>query len=364
MRITHVQATVYDVPLPGKEFTDAIHRLSRLEVVVARVGTDEGLEGTGWTYTIGTGGTALKALIEDSLAPLIVGEDPGNVERLWDRMWRAVHGIGSSGATMLAIAAVDIALWDVLGKVRGLPLFRLLGGHSDRSPIYGSGINLYYTMDELLEQMKGFLELKVHGVKIKVGRPDVGEDLERLRAVRDLIGPSMPLMVDANQGWTVGEAINRARAMDEFSLFWLEEPILADDHIGYETLARSVNIPLAAGETHYTRYQFADLMHRRAISFVQADVHRCGGVTEWMKIAKMAEAYNLPMAPHGPDEVHTHLVCAVPNGHIIEHVRGDAGGLGWVANPLKSVDGYFAPHDAPGHGIQLNKELLDRCKVA
>jgi len=365
MRVATVEATVHNIPISGKEFTDAIHRLSSLEVVLVRVGTDEGLVGTGWTYTLGTGGIALKALVEGSLAPLIVGESLDNVERLWDRMWRTIHGIGSSGATMLAIAAVDIALWDVLGKTKGVPLFRLLGGHRDRIPLYGSGINLYYTTDELVEQMKAFLALGVHGVKMKVGRPDVGEDLERMQAVREVIGPHMRLMVDANQGWSVGEAMGRARAMERFQPFWLEEPILADDHIGYEALARSVNIPLATGETHYTRYQFADLFRRGAVAFVQADVHRCGGITEWMKIAHMAEAYNLPMAPHGLEEVHTHLACAVPNGYIIEHVAsGGDGAFGIIANPLKPVDGYFTPHEAPGHGVEFRQEVLDRFKVA
>ncbi len=364
MQITTVETTVHLIPLPGKEFTDAIHRLSQLETVVVRIGTDDGLEGMGWTYTMGTGGTALRALIQDSLAPLIVGESPTDVERLWDRMWRTLHGIGSSGMTSLAIAGVDIALWDVLGKARDLPLYRLLGGHRDRIPIYGSGINLYYSLDELVEQIRSFLALGAHGIKMKIGRPDVGEDLERMEAVREVIGPHMPLMVDANQGWSVGEAINRARAMERYDPFWLEEPILADDHIGYETLARSVSIPLATGETHYTRYQFTDLFHRRAVAFVQADVHRCGGITEWMKIAHAAETYNLPMAPHGLEDIHTHLACAVPNGYIIEHVdSGSDDPLGAVANPLQSVDGYFTPHQTPGHGVELRQDVLDRFKV-
>jgi len=363
MRIARIESSVHNIPV-GKEMTDAIHRLSSLELLIARVATDDGLEGTGWSYTLGTGGSALKALVDDSIAPVLTGENADNIERLWDLMWRGLHAIGSSGATSLAIAAVDIALWDILGRARGLPLFRLLGGQRDRVPIYGSGVNLYFTMEELLEQVAGFLSQGVHGVKIKVGRPDVGEDVERLAAVRDLIGPHMRLMVDANQGWSVGEAIGRARAMEEFNLFWLEEPILADDHIGYETLARSINIPIAAGETHYTKYQFCDLFQRRAVSFVQADVNRVGGITEWMKVAHMAQAYNLPMCPHGLEEVHAHLTCAVPNGYIVEHVVAGERHWGHVANPLEPVDGYLSPRETPGHGVELDEGVLARYRTA
>lgn len=363
MRVDRIEASVHRLPV-GKEMTDAIHCLNAIEVIVARVFTDGGAVGTGWTYTLGTGGTALRALIADSLAPLLVGEDPDNIERLWEKMWRGLHAIGSSGATSLAISAVDIALWDLLGKARGLPLFRLLGGHRDKVPVYGSGINLYFSMDDLIAQTKGFLAQNVHGVKIKVGRPDVGEDLERLAAVREVIGPHMPLMVDANQGWSVGEAINRARAMEPFSPFWIEEPVLADDHAGYQVLARSISIPIATGETHYTRFQFADLFHRGAVAFVQADVNRVGGITEWMKVAHMAQGFNLPMCPHGLEEIHLHLTCAVSNGYIVEHVVAGERKWGHVANPIELVDRYLVPRETPGHGVELDEESLARFKMA
>jgi L-alanine-DL-glutamate epimerase-like enolase superfamily enzyme len=280
-------------------------------------------------------------------------------------VWRRLHGIGSSGFVSLAIAAMDIALWDIQGKARGLPLFRLLGGHRESVPVYGSGINLYYTMDELLDQVRGFLSDDVHGVKIKVGRPNLSEDLERIAAVRELIGPQMPLMLDANQGWHVGEAINRARAFEVYNPFWLEEPILADDHIGYETLARSISIPIATGETHYTRFQFADLFRRCCAAFVQADVYRVGGITEWMKIAQTAQSFNLPMCPHGMEEIHAHLTCAVSNGYIVEHVvsGGKDGGFSYLANPLELSKGFIAPRETPGHGVIFDEEVLSRCIV-
>jgi L-alanine-DL-glutamate epimerase-like enolase superfamily enzyme len=170
-------------------------------------------------------------------------------------------------------------------------------------------------------------------------------------------------MVDGNQGWTMAQAINRARAMEPFNLTWLEEPILADDHIGYETLARAVNVPLAAGETHYNRFEFADLIHRRAIGFVQADVHRSGGVTEWMRIAHLAQTYNLPMCPHGPEDLHTHLVCGVLNGYIIEHIDRRKAKPSLTEHRI-SKDGYFTPSQTPGHGVQYLPEVLARTKVA
>lgn len=365
MKIANLEAGVYRVPL-GKVFTDAIHRMDSLELIIAKITTDDGIEGSGWTYTLGDGGTAMKALLEDAIGPMIANEDAGNIERLWDMVWRRLHGIGSSGFISLALAAMDIALWDIQGKARGLPLFRLLGGHRDSVPVYGSGINLYYTMDELLDQVKGVLAKDVHGVKIKVGRPDLGEDIERIAAVREVMGPHLPLMLDANQGWFVGEAINRARAFEPYNPFWLEEPILADDHIGYEELARSINVPIATGETHYTRFQFADLFQRRAVAFVQADVYRVGGITEWMKIAGMAQSLNLPMCPHGMEEIHTHLTCAVSNGYIVEHIVSGGGEREriYMANPLKLSKGFISPHDTPGHGVEFDEAVLSRCKVA
>jgi L-alanine-DL-glutamate epimerase-like enolase superfamily enzyme len=362
MRISEARTNVYRIPV-GREMSDAIQRISVIEYVFVRLKTDDGLEGVGWTFTHGAGGIALKALLDNDMLPMVKGEDPRNIERLWHKMWWGLHAIGSSGFTSLAIAAVDIALWDIIAKERRLPLYKALGAHRETVPIYGSGVNLYFPMDELLAQVRGFLKEGVCGIKMKVGRPNLTEDLERLTAVREVVGPAMPLMVDGNQGWTVAGAINRARAMEPFNLTWLEEPILADDHVGYEVLARSVNVPLAAGETRYSRFEFADLIERKALGFVQPDVCRCGGISEWLRIAKLAEGYNLPVAPHGPEELHTHLCCAVSNGYIIEH--GDRRGvLGNLEEHLVSNDGYFTPFQQPGHGIRWRSDVLEKHKVA
>ncbi len=361
MRIRDLDCSVYRVHI-GRQMSDAIQRIAVIENVVVNVTTDEGVRGMGYTYTHGEGGRAIKLLIDEMVSPMVCGEDPRNVERVWDKMFWGLHAIGSSGFTHLAIAAVDIALWDIIAKERGLPLYKALGGHRERIPLYGTAVNLYWPLEEVLSHLQGYLDEGVRGIKIKVGRPDLGEDIERLQAVRKLIGPSMPFFVDGNQGWTVAEAMNRARAYEPFNLSWLEEPIVADDHVGYGVLARSVNIPLAAGETHYNRFEFADLLDRKAIGFCQADVARCGGITEWMRIAHLAESYNVPMAPHACEELHTHLCCAVLNGYIIEHGRRRGPGA-FTEHPVQK-DGYFTPVQKPGHGLEFRPEWMAQNKLA
>ena len=363
VRITKIETSVYSIPT-RREISDAIHRLSAFETVIARVSADEGLEGIGWTYTLGAGGHAIQSLIDRALSPLVQGEDPQEVERLWDRMWRGTHYLGSSGLLSHAIAAVDIALWDLVGKARNQPLYRLVGGHRDRIPVYGSGINLNYTLEELVQEMQGFLRQGIKAVKMKVGKDDLQEDIRRIRAVRDAVGPDLLIMVDANQKWSVAEALYRSKALQEEGVYWLEEPLLADDHYGYQQLARTCPIPLAAGETHYTRYQFQGLFHRGAIGYVQADVCRVGGITEWLKIAHLAEAHNLPMAPHAREELHLQLCCGVSNGFIVEHLP--VTGLNTsevVLDPIIPINGYLHPSNKPGHGVEFDWTALEHYRV-
>ncbi len=280
MRIMDVKTALYQVPRrPG--LSSASTRIESTSLLLATITSDNGLEGVGWTYSHGAGGgMAMKTAIDSLFAQRLVGEDPLDTERLWDSLWNSVFpNITMAGLTTVALAPLDIALWDLAGKAAGKPLFRLLGGYRDSIPAYGSGLDLAYSTEELLDEVTDYRDRGFWGVKVKVGRDKLEEDVERLRAVRQAIGPHSPLMVDANQKWSVGEAMSRARAMEEFGLFWLEEPILAENHVGYETLGRSVSTPLAAGEGHFQLEQFLDLFQRGCIKFVQADVCRVGGIT-------------------------------------------------------------------------------------
>jgi len=363
MRITGIDTRLYRIP-PAVQIEDSIQRISHWEFVVSTVTTDAGISGTGFAYTLGIGGTALRELVDTYLTPLVLGADPRDVERIWTRCWWELHGLGSAGMTRFALAAIDIALWDILAKHAGVPLYRLLGGSRDRIPAYGSGINMHLDGEPLLDQMRGFLARGYRAVKMKVGRDNPEEDVERVGSVRRLIGSNVRLMLDANQKWTAGEAIRRAAMLRPFDPFWLEEPILADDRVGHVHVREVTGVPIAIGETLYTRYEFADYMRAEAVDIVQADITRVGGFTEWMKIARLAEGFNLPVAPHFMMELSVHALCGVPNGLILEDLQGGSlTDLGILAEPIRVVNGEISPPARPGHGIAFDPAALRRYEV-
>jgi L-alanine-DL-glutamate epimerase-like enolase superfamily enzyme len=363
VRVTDLSARLYRIPPPIR-IQDSIQRVSHWEWVVTTLTTDAGLTGTGFAYTGGLGGTAIRELVDTYLPPLIQGQDPRDIERIWTRCWWELHSLGSGGLTRSALASVDVALWDILAQKAGVPLYRLLGGARDRIRAYGSGINMHLDVPGLREQMRGFLDRGYRAVKMKVGKDNPEEDVERVGAVREAVGPEVLVMLDANQKWSAGEAIQRARMLARFNPFWLEEPVLADDRAAHCRVRDGAGIPLAAGETMYTRYEFADFLRSGALDVVQADIVRVGGFTEWLKIAKLAESFNLPVAPHFVMELAIHALCAVPNGLILEDLQGGSlTDLGLLAEPIRVERGEMAPPARPGHGIVLDRAALRRYEV-
>ncbi len=359
LQIAQVDTALYRIPRqPG--LSNSTSQIESTSLLLGRIITDTGLEGIGWTYSHGDSGRGMKAAIDSLLAPRLLGENPADRDRLWDKLWRSVFpNITMAGLTAVTLAPLDIALWDLAGQAANQPLYRLLGNYRQSVPVYGSGLDLAYSTEQLLDEVQTFIQQGFWGVKIKVGRERLDEDIDRLRAVRQAIGPHTPLMVDANQRWTVGEAITRARAMQEFNLFWLEEPILSDDHPGYQRLSQSVNTALAAGEGEHQLEQFLDLFQRGAIQFVQADVCRVGGITPWLRIARLADAYHLPMAPHLVEELSVHLCCGVPNGFLVEHLPTlNLNNTGIIRNPLMPENGQYTPRETPGHGIAFDWSAL------
>jgi L-alanine-DL-glutamate epimerase-like enolase superfamily enzyme len=358
VRVTELESRLYRIPPPIR-IQDSIQRVAHWEFVVTKVSTDAGLTGTGFAYTNGLGGSAIRELVDTYVAPLVHGLEPQDVERIWTRCWWELHSLGSGGMTRLAIAAVDIALWDILAQHAKVPLYRLMGGARERIRAYGSGINAHLDGEPLLDQMRGFLERGYRAVKMKVGRDDPEEDVERVGAVRKLIGSDVLLMLDANQKWTAAEAVRRGQLLARFSPFWLEEPVLADDREAHCRVREGTGIPVAAGETMYTRYEFADFLRSGALDIVQADIPRVGGYTEWLKIAKLAESFNLPVAPHFVMELSIHALCAVPNGLILEDLQGGSfTDLGILAEPVRVERGELSPPRRPGHGIVLDETAL------
>jgi len=358
MKIAEIRADCYRIPFARVLSSSRHGRIPDFQLITARVRDDEGAEGTGYTYTIGQGGAAVRAMIALDLAPVLVGEDPRPVERLWDRMWWRLHWVGRGGAASFAMAAVDVALWDLKAKRLGEPLWRLLGGHSPEVEVYFGGIDLEFPLDQLIEQTRDYLAAGFRAIKMKVGRKVLGEDVERVAAIREVVGPDVPLMVDANMGWRVDRAIAAARAFRRYNLLWIEEPIIPDDPAGYARIAEQGGVPLAAGENLHTAYEFRSMIASGAVAFPQPDVATLGGITPWLKVAALAELYNLPISTHGVHDLQVHLLAAIPNASYLE-VHG-FGLEKFMRHSLSFKDGKTTAPDRPGHGVEFLWEGLEK----
>jgi D-arabinonate dehydratase len=277
--------------------------------------------------------------------------------------------VGRRGLTTRAISAIDIGLWDIRAKVAGLPLYKLLGGFRDRMPTYIAGG--YYEdgkgLRELQQEMETNVEMGARAVKMKIGGAPMHEDVARVKAVREAIGPDVKLLVDANCAYRAYEAIQLADRIEEFDIFWFEEPVAPDDYEGMRRLAEKTSIPIATGENEYTRYGFRDLIEHRSAAILNADAKVLGGVTEWMKVAALAQAHDLDVAPHGSQDIHIHLVSAISNGLILEYYRDSVDPM-WAKmyrNLLRvNPDGTVSPPDVPGHGAEPNYQVLEPYRVA
>jgi L-alanine-DL-glutamate epimerase-like enolase superfamily enzyme len=362
MLIREVVAEHYRIPLPVA-LSDSTHGTIRdFELVTVRVRDGDGAEGVGYTYTVGAGGAAVHALVARDLAPLLAGQDAERIEARWQAMWWALHYGGRGGAQVLAISAVDIALWDLRARRAGAPLWRALGGFDPRVPCYAGGIDLDFPVDALLRQTDANLARGFRAIKMKVGRPSLREDVERVRAMRDHLGPDMPLMVDANMRWTVDDAIRAARALAPLDPVWIEEPTIPDDVPGHARIVREGGLPVAAGENLHTLHEFRQLIAAGGVTFPEPDATNCGGVTVFMKVCHLAEAFNLPVTSHGAHDLTVHLLAAAPNRSYLE-----AHGFGldrFIAEPLAIRDGLAIAPDRPGHGIEFDWAALAAVRVA
>jgi L-alanine-DL-glutamate epimerase-like enolase superfamily enzyme len=383
MRITDVEIYVLVWPAFEKTFFTSINVLSTVSELVVKVHTDEGIVGLGE----GHGGTLLgvkgdarvvgaAAVVKEGLKGLLIGEDPLNNERLWEKMFSTTFRQGwavpgwSRPQIMTAIGTLDSALWDIKGKAAGMPIWKLLGGARNSALCYVTGG--YYqegkTVSDLVKECEGYLKMGYTGIKIKVGRLAVKEDLKRVKAVREAIGPDVKLMVDINEGWDVLTAIQAARALEEFNIYWLEEPVHWYDNVdGLAQVAASTRIPIASGEQLFTRWAARDLIERGGIRVMQFDCTRAGGPTEWLKIAGMAASHHVQMAPHHDPQIHGHLCASVPNGLILETFPDPArdpiwGELFAVRPEIKNSEIVF-PEDRPGWGLELDEKVMKKRAV-
>ncbi len=361
MLITDVKANHYRIPLPTV-LSDSTHGdMSHFELITVRLYSDAGAEGVGYTYTVGSGGSAVWSLIERDLKPLLINADPQRIEQLWEQMWWRLHYVGRGGIAVFAISAVDIALWDMKGRKEGEPFWRLLGGHSNGVKAYVGGIDLRFPLEKLCEQTRTNLQKGFRAIKMKLGREKLSEDISRVKAIRELIGPDIVLMVDVNMRWSVDVAIRAARALQDYNIYWLEEPTIPDDVKGHARIAREGGLPIATGENLHTIYEFQSMIEYGCISFPEADVSNIGGVTGWMRVARLAQANNLPITSHGVHDLHVHLLSAVPNASYLE-VHG-FGLERFIEHPLQIKDGNALAPDRPGHGVVFKWEALDEHKV-
>ena len=348
------------VNLPPKVVrTDAIQSFVTQETILLTLSCSDGIEATGYAYTIGTGGSSIMALLHDHLAPRLLGRNPLHIEAIWKDLFFHTHATAVGAITSLALACVDTALWDIRGKALDQPLWQLLGGAQSRVPVYTTeGGWLHLGADELVAQTLAAQAQGFKGAKIKIGRPHVSEDVARLAAVRSAVGPGFELMTDANQSFNRPEVVRRAAAFAPFDLAWLEEPLPAEDVAGHRQLRESTAIPVAVGESMYHLSQFREYLEQGACSIVQPDVARIGGITPWIKVAHLAEGFDVPVCPHFLMELHVSLCAAVPNAAWVEYIPqlDDI-----TTSRIRVESGYAYPPDTPGLGIEWDwKEITHR----
>ncbi|MGB2826698.1 MAG: mandelate racemase/muconate lactonizing enzyme family protein [Dehalococcoidales bacterium] len=371
MKISKVEAMILTCQL-DKPIMDATYTLPSRSMVLARVETDEGISGIGEAAYFGGPPMITKMIIEKELADYLIGEDPLNIERLWETMYQRSIKHGRKGAIIASMSGIDIALWDIKARSVGMPLYRLLGGCYEKIRAYASA-GFYAEgkgVKELAGEMESYVKEGFTAVKMKIGRVSQAEDVARIKAVREAIGPNIDLLVDGNNVYTSYEAIRMARKMEAYDVFWFEEPVPAEDIEGSARVAHAIDMPLAAGENEFTRYGFRDLIINQALDIAQPDTTWCGGITEARKIAAMASAWNIACVPHSFSSSlalmsNLHFSASIPNSMFQEFDRN--------YNPLReelltepvriNKDGYIDLPDKPGLGVELNESTIKKYRV-
>ncbi|MGG1554019.1 mandelate racemase/muconate lactonizing enzyme family protein [Paenibacillus ferrarius] len=355
-KISDIATQYYHIPL-SEQMGDARHGIhSHFELIIVTVVQENGAKGVGYTYTGGVGGRAICHMIEHDLKPFMLGKDASCVEKHWEEMSWKIHYVGRGGIASFAISAIDIALWDLRGKRMDEPLWKLLGGSDHSTKAYAGAIDLNFPMDKLLANIQGYMDQGFRAVKIKLGQDRLKDDVERVAAVRELIGPETVFMVDANMKWSVETAVKASKQLKPYDIFWLEEPTIPDDYSGFKRIGAEGGLALAAGENFHTVYEFVNMITCGSIDFPQPDASNIGGVTGWLKVANLAYAYNLPVCTHGMQELHVSLMSAMPNASYLEVHSFPIDQ--YTVRPLVLKEGNAVAPDVPGTGVEFRADLL------
>jgi L-alanine-DL-glutamate epimerase-like enolase superfamily enzyme len=359
-KLASIEPGFYRILLP-QTLTDSTHgEMGAFELNTVRLRDADGAEGVGYTFTVGRNGGAIDSVLRREMAEIFAGAEADHIEAHWRTAWWALHYGGRGGPTALAISAFDMALWDMKARRAGLPLWSFLGGFDPKVPCYAGGIDLDLPLDKLLRQTDDNLAKGFRAIKMKVGREILRQDVERVKAMREHLGDGFPLMVDANMKWSVDGAIRAARALAPYDLTWLEEPTIPDDPAGHARIVREGGLPIAAGENLRSLWEFNQYIAGGAVTYPEPDVTNCGGVTPFMKIAHLAEAFNLPVTSHGAHDVTIHLLAACPNRSYLE-----AHGFGlerYIAEPLRIEAGFALAPDRPGHGVVFDWKSMEKIR--
>jgi L-alanine-DL-glutamate epimerase-like enolase superfamily enzyme len=353
--ITELRTTLLRLPWAGPPPATGFLPTPHRELLVLEVETADGQTGMGYLMPLSGGLETIDTCLRELIAPKVIGRDSTEIEGIWQSLWRSTYVLGRMGVTVFAQSALDIALWDLLGKRAGLPLYRLWGATKADVPAYGSGCWRGLGKDGMIQKAQAFVERGLKAIKMQVAhlRP-WREDVMNVRAMRAALGPNIEIMVDVNEGWTADTAIQAGQYLDECDIYWLEEPVVCEDFAGYARIAQALKTRVVGGENHFTRFDLRPFFTTPNVPILQPDPMR-GGLTELRKIAATADTFGITIAPHLFHELMVHLMASIPNANYLEY-------MDWIddlwVEPVLPVEGRMRPLEHPGHGLRFRPEAL------